>query len=413
MLQKENNEELEQIKLLDLNLNPWKIKEELLNENIIHTLNRDSNKIRLLTEVLNEDEKHDKKKKIKNYQSFDGNRKRRKNKDSILNDNVKKIMSDVGKLVLDMNSISENSYKTNIDSLIKTTKEIKKTEILPEKNIMLKIKEKEYKASLEGKIKKAPNFHILSDCYRKQINKAFVNYNPNIHISNIHKLRQIKPETEKEYQTRLAEVNDLLNSKNYEYGKGFIKSSQIINSKNISKIPEEKNNTSGINNSIGYTVATAESENISQALPSQKINIYGKKKPKVEIKRKFPEKEKREKELNLMKGVLMNIENSISGENIGNYFDQYKDLPGTEISQQKHIFFNGLGKANKLLTEIQEVLHYKDADEDANTKKKTTTVESDNLVDKLGYLKKIAINEIDAFEKKENKIYLKKETKDL
>ena len=80
MLQKENNEELEQIKLLDLNLNPWKIKEELLNENIIHTLNRDSNKIRLLTEVLNEDEKHDKKKKIKNYQSFDGNRKRRKRK---------------------------------------------------------------------------------------------------------------------------------------------------------------------------------------------------------------------------------------------------------------------------------------------------------------------------------------------
>ena len=66
----------------------------------------------------------------------------------------------------------------------------------------MKIKEKEYKASLEGKIKKVPNFQFLSDCYRKQINKTFVNYNPNIHLSNIHKLRETKPETEKEYQSR-------------------------------------------------------------------------------------------------------------------------------------------------------------------------------------------------------------------
>ena len=109
-----------------------------------------------------------------------------------------------------------------------------------------------------------------------------------------------------------------------------------------------------------------------------------------------------------MQHVLTNIDKSISEENIGNYFDQYKQLEGTDIAQQKHIFFNGLGKANKLLTEIQEVLHYKDADEEAYTKKKQTTFESDNLVDKLGFMKKAAINDIDAFEKKENKIYLNK-----
>ena len=44
-------------------------------------------------------------------------------------------MTDVGKLVLDMKNISENTYKDNIN----------------ENNIILKIKEKEYKASLEGK----------------------------------------------------------------------------------------------------------------------------------------------------------------------------------------------------------------------------------------------------------------------
>ena len=40
------------------------------------------------------------------------------------------------------------------------------------------------------------------------------------------------------------------------------------------------------------------------------------------------------------------------------------------------------------MTEIQEVLHYKDVDEDAHIKKKQTTVESDNLVDTLNEIRK-------------------------
>ena len=413
MLQTEEKDDKESLNLGDFD--PWKQREDTLREDIVNKITKKQNQIRILTEVLNEDEKHDKKKKIKNYQSFDGFRKRRKNKDSKLSQNVKKIMSDVGKLVLDMHTISENSYKNNIESLLKTTREIKKTEIIPEKNIILKMKEKEYKAALEGKLKKAPNFQILSDCYRKQINKAFVNYNPNIHISNIHKLRQLKPETEKEYQTLKSELDKLIEKQNHEYGKGFRKTTKISNNLENSKFTEENNsnnNISGINNnnnnSVGYTVATAESENNSQVLNSQIINIYGKRKPKTEMKRKFPDREKREKELDLMNSVLNNIENSISNENIANYYDHYKNLQGTEIDQQKHIFFNGLGKANKLMTEIQEVLHYKEVDEDTHIKKKQTTVESDNLVDKLGFMKKNAINEIDAFEKKENKIYSQK-----
>ena len=404
MLQKEEKEENELTKINDFKV--WKLKEELPNEDIIQRINKYQNNLKNLTEILNEDEKHDKKKK-QNYQSFDSLRKRRKNKDSKLSNNVKKIMTDVGKLVLDMKNISENTYKDNINSLMKTSKEIKKTEIVDENNIILKIKEKEYKASLEGKIKKVPNFQFLSDCYRKQINKTFVNYNPNIHLSNIHKLRETKPETEKEYQSLKAEIDELTDINNYLFGKNFLKNYKI----NIeSSKQKKKNNNAGSNNSKVFTMPTSETDNSNnnQISSPQIVNIYGKKKPKVEIKRKLPDREKREKELFLMNNVLSNIENSISNENIGKYFDNYKELPGTEIPQQKHIFFNGMGKANKLLTEIQEVLHYKDADEEANTKRKQTTVESDNLVDKLGILKKFTINEIDAFEKKENKIYLQK-----
>ena len=412
MLQKEEKEENELIKISDFKV--WKLKEDLSNDDIIQRISKNQNKIRYLTEILNEDEKHDKKKK-QNYQSFDSLRKRRKNKDSKISTNVKKIMTDVGKLVLDMKNISENTYKANINSLIKTSKEIKKTEIMDENNIILKLKEKEYKASLEGKIKKVPNFQFLSDCYRKQINKTFVNYNPNVHLSNMHKLRETKPETEKEYQARKAEIDELTDINNYMFGKGFLKNYKINNKDNNRQDIKNNLGGNGNDNTKGYTLQTAESDtnnnnnnNNNQIIPPQILNMYGKKKPKVEIKRKFPDKEKREKELNLMSSVLANIDDSISKQNIGNYFDRYKELQGTEIPQQKHIFFNGMGKANKLLTEIQEVLHYKDTDEEANTKRKQTTVESDNLVDKLGTLKKFTINEIDAFEKKENKIYLQK-----
>ena len=410
----ENKLELESINVADYRV--WKQRQNLSSENIIHDIIRDQAKIKNYAEALNEEEKNDKKKKIKNYQSFDGFR-NRKQKDLKLSTNVQKIMSEVGKLVLDMKIISENSYKNNINSLINTTKQIKKTEIINDSNNILKVKEKEYKSSLEGKTKKIPNYQFLADAYRRQINKAFVNYNPNIHLSSIRKLKETEPETDKEYQIISKEVDSFINVKNpFIFGGNYKKKEKINKSKELKEDNklEEKSNLGGNNSSIGYTAVTAESENNSQIQPSQIIspsqNLFGKKHKikKQEIKRKFPDREKREKELNLMSNVLNNIGNSISNENIGNYFDRYRDLQGTEIPQQRHIFFNGMGKANKLMAEIQEILHYKDADDDANIKKRMVTTESDALADKLGFLKKIAINEIDTFEKKENKIYQQK-----
>ena len=411
--------ELEPIEVA--NYRVWKQEKNLSSEDIINNIQKDQNKIKHFTEALNEDEVNDKRKKIKNYQSYDPF-KNRKQKDLRVSENVQKIMSEVGKLVLDMKHISENSYKNNISSLINTKNQIKKTEIMEEPNTILKIKEREYKASLEGKRKRPPNYQFLADSYRRQINKTFVNYNPNIHLSNIHKLRETEPETDKEYQIRLKEVNDFANiknplffGKNYKIVENEEKSKEIKDDNNIL---EDKSIIAGNNSSIGYTIATAESENNNNSqIPKSQYsrmadNGFGKKiknkKKKVELKKKFPEREKREKELNLMSLVLDNIGESLSNENMDIYYERYKDLPGTEISQQRHVFFNGMGKANKLLTEIQEILNYKDADDDANLKKRIVTGESDSLVDRLKFAKKSAINEIDTFEKKENKIFLQK-----
>ena len=409
--------EREVIKVPDYRV--WKQRQNLSSEDIINNIMKQQNKIKYYTEALNEEEKNDKRKKIKSYQSYDNFRYRKKN-DSKVSSNVQKIMSEVGKLVLDMKHISENTYKNNITSLINTTNQIKRTEIMEEPNTILKEKEKEYKIYLEGKNKKAPNYQFLSDCYRRQINKAFVNYNPNIHLSNIHKLREIDPETDKEYQLRKKEINELTDFKNpLFFGKSYKIAENEDKSKEIkdeNKLEENKSILAGNNSSIGYIVATAESDNNLSQIPVKSQyasmgNIFGKnkKKPKKrEVKRKFPDKEKREKELDLMSNVLSNIGDSLSQENMDLYFKRYKDLPGTEISQQRHVFFNGMGKANKLLTEIQEILHYKDADDECNLKKRNVTSESDALADRFGVLKKATINEIEAFEKKENNFLIPK-----
>ena len=293
-------------------------------------------------------------KKIKNYQSYDPF-KNRKQKDLKVSENVQKIMSEVGKLVLDMKHISENSYKNNISSLINTKNQIKKTEIMEEPNTILKIKEREYKASLDGKRKRPPNYQFLADSYRRQINKTFVNYNPNIHLSNIHKLRETEPETDKEYQIRLKEVNDFANiknplffGKNYKIVENEEKSKEVKDDKNIL---EDKSIIAGNNSSIGYTVATAESENNNNSqIPKSHYsriadNGFGKKnktkKKKIELKKKFPEREKREKELNLMSLVLDNIGDSLSNENMDIYFDRYNGLLPQKYTQLEYIKFDG------------------------------------------------------------------------
>ena len=206
-----------------------------------------------------------------------------------------------------MKKLSENSYKNNISSLINTKNQIKKTEIMEEPNTILKIKEREYKASLEGKRKRPPNYQFLADSYRRQINKTFVNYDPNVHLSNIHKLRATEPETDKEYQIRLKEVNDFANIKNPLF---FGKNYKIVENEEKPKevkddnILEDKSIIVGNNSSIGYTVATAESENNNNSqIPKNQYsrmsdNGFGKKiknkKKKVELK-KNSLKEKREK----------------------------------------------------------------------------------------------------------------------
>ena len=141
----------------------WKHKYGLYSDNIIDSVIKSQSQVKNYTDSLNEGERNDRK-KIKSYQSTDKFKDKKKDELQV-SETVKKIMGDVGKLVMNMKKQEENLSRDNINALLETTNQIKKSEIIGEPNSILRIKEKEYKKSLEGKLKKPPNYKFLSDSY--------------------------------------------------------------------------------------------------------------------------------------------------------------------------------------------------------------------------------------------------------
>ena len=396
----------------------WKQQSGLMSDNIIDSVIKSQSQIKNYTEALNEGERHDRK-KIKSYQSTD-RFKDLKTNDTLVSDAVKKIMGDVGKMVMNIRQQEDNLSKVNINALLETTNQLKKSEIINEPNSILKVKEKEYKLSLEGKLKRPPNYKFLSDSYRKQVNKAFNDYNPIIHLGNIHMLRKTDPQIDKQFKIQIQEIDDELKG-----AKGFLFYKYDKKKKNH----EQKNNfndskTNTANNfmdtkTIGYTsytIPTAATANatISEGLNNVKnknnrLNLFNRKSKhkKQEIKRKFPDKENREIELNLMKNVCEQIETTISPRNMTSYYKSYRNWKNIDLEQQKHLYFGNIDSAHKILTEIQENLYIKKMEEDIINRKKHTSMESEKLIDKINELKSSLLLEIDDQEKKQNKIYNK------
>ena len=390
----------------------WKQKTGLMSDNIIESVIKSQSQIKNYTEALNEGERHDRK-KIKSYQSSDRFKEQKKN-EIFVSETVKKIMGDVGKMVMNIRQQEDTLSKVNINALLETTNQLKNSEIMSEPNSILKVKEKEYKLALEGKLKKPPNYKFLSDSYRKQVNKAFNDYNPIIHLGNIHILRKTNPEIDRQFKLQIHKIDEELKASKGFLFYNFDKNKNRIRNEQRNSLKDEQGNSNFLNTKAiytGYTLPTAPTATVTDGLNTVKINNRGNlfnrktKHKKQEIKRKFPDKENREIELNLMKNVCEQIDSSIETRTMNNYFKNYKTFKTTDLEQQKHTFFGSLDSAHKILTEIQEHLYIKKVEDDIRNRKKHTCIESEKLCDKINDLKSSLLLEIDDQEKKQNKIY--------
>ena len=373
----------------------WKQKTNLISDNIINSIFKSQKEIKHRTEILNDGERNTNKKKIL-FKSSEKT-KAENDKHSYASDAVKKIMGDVGKLVLNMKKEEDNLSKKNVDALLETKNQIKKSDIIQESNRILKVKEKEYKLCLEGKSKKPPNYRFLSDSYRKQVNKVFMDYNPLMHLVNIRQLRKSSPEIDNKFQLQLNELDQYI--KTIKTSKGFY----------TTKNKNKKNKKINFSD-MGQTLPTAATNTMSEAFNTaikgiSSKTIFGKKfRKNKDMKRKFPDKENREIELDLLKNVCEQIDTSISPKTVNNYFKSYNKLKNLDINSQRNTYFKNINSAQKILREIQENLYIKKMEEDILNKKKYTIMENEKLIDKFKLLKSSVLNDIDEQEKKQSKI---------
>ena len=93
-----------------------------------------------------------------------------------LSETVQKIVNDVARTIKNINQSTEEIKKLNALYLINTTQKINKKET----SSLPPIEEK----------KQPANFKYINDNYRKQLNKAFLNFNPIIHLGNLNILRK-------------------------------------------------------------------------------------------------------------------------------------------------------------------------------------------------------------------------------
>ncbi len=368
----------------------WKQTENLKNENIIGKTVRNQNNIKEYAEILNEEENNDKKKKIRKSSNV-YSKNNVGNKNTLLSDTAYKIVTDVDKIIKNMNDSTEELKKLNALYLIGTSKKINKSNVrsqtLPQTNIEMSQEFKDEQAINENNKKNPVNFKYINDNYRKQLNRAFLNFNPIIHLGNLNILRKVDPAINEDIEKLSKHIDEdlaTINSPNY-YRKQYEK---FINDKN-EKL-KKKNNP---------TISTEISNN-NNNFSTSPLFIRRKNKKKIEIKRKFPDKDLRIKELEDMDNVLNKISVAVSDDNIKRYYDDYKILRNFDFEEQKHNYFDGMRKANNILKDIQQDKLIRGLNQETKSKRRYVDHENDRIVEQILHSRDVLLKDIAEQEKK-------------
>ena len=417
----------------------WKLSKNMSNENIIGKATKNQTQIKNWAEVLNEDYKNNKNNSFKTYFKTNKTKKGYEFK-NYLSPNVNRIVTEVGRLVTEMKNSEENLSKLNINSLRKTKNQMQKLEIFPEEASIIKLKEIEYQKSLEKKPKKSPNYKFLSDNYRRQLNKAFMNFNPIKHLANIHSLIKDNPETEKEFRDHTKIIdNEIHNitSPNF-YKKQYKKLHKMLSNikdnmdkedddnnsitereANINRINSKKNKnknmslpkiayrtTMGFHPGKKYYATEAEfpkNSNIKNKFDVYQYNKKNKKRRKTENKRKFPDKEGRKKELELMEDACKEIIKSIRHFDENNENDFYYEYSKLNSDERRKTHYNILrdNKTENILLKIQKNNILKNIGDEMDIKRKKL---DDDIIDygkRIHFIKDEMIKDIEDNELKE------------
>ena len=238
-------------------------------------------------------------------------------------------------------SLNTEENKEKVDDKYNKTQTLTKNKRIKIQGI-LKDKNNNKKENENQKVNYLRNFLLVNDNYRKQLNAAFLKYNPKTHLENLKFLVQSNPLIRKDLIQIKDEIDEDIKwrcdkfhyKKKYEILKNKFQRSNSV--QNTPKIPYKKNNIlSELNKKKPFKI-------FSPRMSTKNLtNIFKKKKKDENAKFIFPKEEKIE-ELNYMIKASSEIDNLIKEENINKKIDMFE----TNYEEKKIKLLNEIEDSN-------------------------------------------------------------------
>ena len=321
-------------KLYDFRL--WTQQQNLKGHDICISVEHNKKYIKDQNEILNDEDLNPNKKQIK----FE---KKRRQIEGIIPSNI--ILSKIARNVLTdayekINYMKEYSNYWELENgkrLQKTTKEFCKGRPYSTNSDFMNLPSSELINKLYFhplKHQKSINYIRYNDSFRRDINKAFQKYNPNINLKYLKKLRNEDNDVKK----ALDEINTKVNLEIEEKTKG-----NFYRKKYENIMQKYKDNSQETDK---HKMMKTRSTNFN-SLNSTKNNFNVKKKKKIDLK---------EKELDLMEDALEPLFNVLEIEPIEKYIDdtfKNKKIDKNILSKKEKDYFPRLIETERALQKIQ------------------------------------------------------------
>ena len=321
-------------KLYDIRL--WTQQQNLKGHDICISVEHNKKYIKEQNEILNDEDLNPNKKQIK----FE---KKRRQIEGIIPSNI--ILSKIARNVLTdayekINYMKEYSNYWELENgkrLQKTTKEFCKGRPYSTNSDFMNLPSSELINKLYFhplKHQKSINYIRYNDSFRRDINKAFQKYNPNINLKYLKKLRNEDNDVKK----ALDEINTKVNLEIEEKTKG-----NFYRKKYENIMQKYKDNSQETDK---HKMMKTRSTNFN-SLNSTKNNFNVKKKKKIDLK---------EKELDLMEDALEPLFNVLEIEPIEKYIDdtfKNKKIDKNILSKKEKDYFPRLVETERALQKIQ------------------------------------------------------------
>ena len=321
-------------KLYDIRL--WTQQQNLKGHDICISVEHNKKYIKEQNEILNDEDLNPNKKQIK----FE---KKRRQIEGIIPSNI--ILSKIARNVLTdayekINYMKEYSNYWELENgkrLQKTTKEFCKGRPYSTNSDFMNLPSSELINKLYFhplKHQKSINYIRYNDSFRRDINKAFQKYNPNINLKYLKKLRNEDNDVKK----ALDEINTKVNLEIEEKTKGDFYRKKYENIMQKSKENSQETEK--------HKMMKTRSTNFN-SLNSTKNNFNVKKKKKIDLK---------EKELDLMEDALEPLFNVLEIEPIEKYIDdtfKNKKIDKNILSKKEKDYFPRLIETERALQKIQ------------------------------------------------------------